>query len=153
MDMDWHTGQSQAGQKGRQLEVGAWLTSLLVSDSICEWGDGNVVKPPELQSLVRLRAWCVAEKKTNSQSLEDTQVRYMTQKYTLEKKHFGSKKLGDSGDFLGDCGELIGDGDGGNLLGDLLGDGDDLLGDGDDLLGDGGDLLGDNGDPRSIAVF
>ena len=44
MDMDWHTGQSQAGQKGRQLEVGAWLTSLLVSDSICEWGDNNAVK-------------------------------------------------------------------------------------------------------------
>ena len=43
-DMDRHTGQSQAGQKGRQLEVGAWSTSLLVSDSIREWGDGNVVK-------------------------------------------------------------------------------------------------------------
>ena len=38
--------------------------------------------------------------------------------------HFGSKELGDSGDFLGDIGELIGDG------GDLLGDDGYLLGDG-----------------------
>ena len=47
------------------------------------------------------------EKRTciiNSQSLEDTQVGYILQKYTLDNytlgKYFGSKKLGDGGDLL-----------------------------------------------------
>ena len=63
-----------------------------------------------------------------------------SQKIQLEEKNFGSKKLGDGGDFLCDCGELIGDG------GDLLGDGGDLLGDGGDLLCDGGEIISDGGD-------
>ena len=47
-----------------------------------------------------------SHQKINSQSIEDTQVGYISLKYTLdnytlEKIHFGSKKLGDGGDLLG----------------------------------------------------
>ena len=57
----------------------------------------------------------------NGQRLEVVlQAGYISQKYTLEnyfgKIYFGSKKLGDGGNFLGDGGNLLGDG--GYLLGD-----------------------------------
>ena len=63
----------------------------------------------------------------NSQSLEDTQVGYISQKYTLDKYMYFFPLPFEIG-------------------GDLRDDGVDLLDDGVDLLGDGGDLLRDGGD-------